>query len=90
MTKAEFSKSLIDMGFTVTTYNSNNVWGFGGVRGELFVKDQIKVLIGLAGTRHRGTFPVLTVTVNGERLQDTDYGKRNLEKAYKIIQDATN
>lgn len=85
MTKKEFCKYLTDSGFTCTDYNSNNDWGFGGVRGELFVMENIRVLIGRASTRHRGTFPVLTVTIDGDRVQDTDYTTRNIGRAHKLI-----
>ncbi len=47
----------------VTDYNSNNAWGFGGTRGKKYkFNENLWLIVGHAGTRHRGEFAHTTLT----------------------------
>ena len=78
--------------YTVIEYNSNNAWGFGGTTGQKFIyREGFYTIVGRAGTRHHGTFPHITTTLEDRWLCDRfGHGKRaidaNIEEIKKYVE----
>lgn len=85
MNKQAFFAALVAAGFAQDDYNTNNAWGFGGGRGQRFTKGDTVVKVGLAGTRHRGEFPYITVTVGRRRLLDDAPSSKVFAGAIKFL-----
>ena len=67
-----------------SAFNTNNGWGFGGGAGTCWTLGKIHVRCGTASTRHRGTFPFVTVSVEGVgRVYDES--SLSIETMEKII-----
>lgn len=77
-----------DKPFTIEPYNSNNAWGFGGTCGHKYIfSPELYLIIGSAGTRHRGVFPHMTLTYDGVYgLVDlSGHSKENIETINKWV-----
>lgn len=63
MTQKQFISFLLENGFESEDYNSCNAWGFGGMRGTLFIHKEklLKIKIGKAFYRHLPPESIITV-----------------------------
>ena len=77
---------LLTNGFTVEKdINTNNSWGFGGAIKDVYTKDTIRVVIGIAYYRHAPATPFIRVFKDGESLFDELNNKCNRNKAITLI-----
>jgi len=71
---------------SVKEYNTNNAWGFGGGRGLLYsFSPDLYAKIGVASTRHMGTFPYITIYHNGNKVFDETDTPKNRARAAETI-----
>ena len=82
---ADIRNLCLEHGFTVSDYNSNNGWGFGGLYGEEFKNNTYRILIGKACYRHIKSENVIVVYKNGGRIIDEFDTTKNITNVYEFL-----